>query len=166
MIIILNGSLGIGKTSVAWALQEFVSPSFMLDGDYIGAVKPFEIYDEKRVDYLYQTIIHLIEFHIKNGYQHFIINYVFETQAILDSLKESLQDFDQEIFTFRLTCSEQEHQERIQRRNSDQLDWELNRSRELNQILSQNSRDGDLGTEIDTSARSAKQVAEIIWKQI
>jgi broad-specificity NMP kinase len=44
MIVIINGPCGIGKTSVAWALNARFERAVMLDGDYLGTVHPFEIY--------------------------------------------------------------------------------------------------------------------------
>ncbi len=78
MIIIINGSVGVGKSSTSWELAARFDQSFMLDGDYIGAVHPFEIYDLARINYLYQTLSHLIQFHQSHGYKNFVINYVFE----------------------------------------------------------------------------------------
>lgn len=78
MIVILNGSVGVGKTSVSCALNESLDRSVMLDGDYLGAVRPFEIYDDARVAYLYKTVVHLLEFHQAHGYTNFVINYVLE----------------------------------------------------------------------------------------
>jgi hypothetical protein len=63
MIIIISGPLGIGKTEVSWKLVGFFERGVMIDGDYIGAVHPFEIYDPERIEYLYQTIRYLIAFH-------------------------------------------------------------------------------------------------------
>lgn len=60
--------------------------SAMLDGDYLGAVHPFAIYDDARVAYLYKTITHLFEFHKAHGYTNFVINYVFESPESLAAL--------------------------------------------------------------------------------
>ena len=38
MIIIINGSLGVGKTEISWELIERFDRAVMLDGDYLGAV--------------------------------------------------------------------------------------------------------------------------------
>src|SRR3974390_2861125 len=57
MIVILNGPLGVGKTEVAWKLIEKFERAVMLDGDYLGAVHPFEIRDEQRVAYLYDAAL-------------------------------------------------------------------------------------------------------------
>ena len=58
----------------------------MLDADYIGAVHPFEIYDQERVDYLYETLVYLTSFHQSNGFVSFVINYVFEQPEQLATL--------------------------------------------------------------------------------
>ena len=55
MIVIINGPCGVGKTEVSWNLVERFPEGVMLDGDHIGAVYPFEIYDQQRIAYLYQT---------------------------------------------------------------------------------------------------------------
>ena len=75
MIVIINGPCGIGKTSVAWELNAQFERAVMLDGDYIGAVHPFEIYDDARITYLYRTLHHLIAYHVEQGdYHNFVIN--------------------------------------------------------------------------------------------
>ena len=83
MIVIINGPLGIGKTETSWKLLEMFEQGVMLDGDFVGAVHPFEIYDQERIDYLYQTLHHLVAFHIQNGYRNFVVNYVFESPETL-----------------------------------------------------------------------------------
>lgn len=166
MIIILNGSIGVGKTSVSWALQAHFAPSVMLDGDYIGAVYPFNIYDKSRIDYLYQTFVYLIQFHLNNGYEHFIVNYVFEKAENLALLQQSLEDLGQEVVCFWLTCEEQEQLARIQKRNNDQVDWDINRAKELNQILEAESQNGFIGQKIDTSGKSIVAVVDYIYQII
>ena len=56
MIIIINGSLGVGKSSVAEQLHYKFDKSVHLDGDYIGDVQPFKIYDQARLNHLYRTM--------------------------------------------------------------------------------------------------------------
>jgi nucleoside-triphosphatase THEP1 len=78
MIIIINGPLGVGKTEVSGKLIEYFDKAVMLDGDYLGAVRPFDLHDPQRVEYLYQTIAHNVEWHVTHGYHNFVVNYVFE----------------------------------------------------------------------------------------
>ncbi len=82
MIIIINGPLGVGKTEVSQKLVELFDKGVMLDGDAIGAVHPFKIYDDERIEYLYQTIRHLVAFHIQHGYSNFVINRHFRLDEL------------------------------------------------------------------------------------
>ena len=151
MIVIINGPLGIGKTETSWELLRLYQNAVMLDGDYIGAVQPFEIYDEARVEYLYQTIRLLVDHHRRHGIQDFIINYVFEHSESLQQLRQMLVDLDDVDYAFRLTCSDHEIERRIQQRNpvSDSLEWELQRFRQLVAIQEAAANRGDIGFPIE-----------------
>jgi broad-specificity NMP kinase len=65
MLIIINGSLGVGKSSVAEQLHYKFDKSIHLGGDCIGDVQPFRIYDQVRLNHLYRTMEILIGFHQK-----------------------------------------------------------------------------------------------------
>lgn len=166
MIIIINGPLGIGKSSTSWELLSKFNKAIMLDGDYIGAVHPFEIYDKDRTRYLYRTLEHLISFHRANGYEHFVINYVFEEIPELDELIKYLNPFQIPIHCFRLTCSEATHINRIKERNHEDLAYEINRGLELADIQNKNAMGNQLGHVIDTTNLNRKQVAKLIVDNI
>ncbi len=140
----------------------------MLDGDYLGAVQPFEIYDAARVSYLYKTIVHVATLHKQHGYEDLIVNYVFETPETLADLRKRLFNLDDVTYAFRLTCSEAEMEQRIRGRTQepDQLAWELQRFRQLTQILEASALRGGLGYPIDTCGKTARQVAREIYANI
>ena len=166
MIIIINGSLGVGKSSVSEELHWKFDKSVYLDGDHIGDVHPFEIYDEARIDHLYKTLALLVGFHQQHGYPNFVINYVFESPDSLEDLLNRLRPLDPNLHTYWLTCDPDEQAERIRRRQRDQLAWELERFVELRQIQSQAAQQGFIGVEIDTSGLSTAEVATRIWHEI
>lgn len=166
MIIIINGSLGVGKTSVGDQLHYKFEKSVHLDGDAIGDVHPFIIYDDARISYLYRTLALLIEFHQKNGYQNFVINYVFESHKSLQELLDLLIPLDPDIHTYWLTCSEEEHAKRIRGRARQEIKWELERFIELQRIQSEASQRGFIGKQMDTSCMNAAEVADEIWEDI
>ena len=168
MIILINGPLGVGKTEVAWKLIEKFDRAIMLDGDYFGAVHPFEIYDPQRVTYLYDTICHVARFHAEHGYRNLVVNYVFEKPEALAQLRRALNDIDDVTYAFRLTCSAEEIECRIRSRSSDldRLAWESQRFRELQAIQDTNARRGDLGFVVDTTELSIEEVADAIWRNI
>ncbi len=166
MIIIINGSLGVGKSSVAEQLHYKFDKSVHLDGDCIGDVQPFNIYDEQRLKHLYRTMELLIGFHQKNGYHNFVINYVFESAESLQELLDLLHPLDPAIHCFWLTCAEEEQAKRIRNRNREDLQWELGRFIELRRIQREASQQGFIGKEVDTTHLTASQIAETIWKEV
>lgn len=166
MIIIINGPCGIGKSTtgehVTWKFDRAV----FLDGDYIGSVHPFEIYDDVRIEHLYQTLRHLIAFHIERGdYHNFVIPYVFEAPESLARLRTLLADLDDEVYPFRLVCDARVIEQRLRdaSRPPDELDWYLNRAPELVRIQEAAARNGDLGYVVDTTSRPPAEVADAIW---
>jgi chloramphenicol 3-O-phosphotransferase len=166
MIIIINGSLGVGKTSVGEHLQRKFVRAVHLDGDAIGDVHPFDIYDESRIDQLYQALRLLVGYYQDNGYTSFVINYVFESPASLENLLARLRPLDPFIHTYWLTCTAQEQARRIRQRGRGELDWELQRFVELQQIQRKAAQQGFIGIEVDSSSLSPAETAEKIWKDI
>jgi len=166
MIIIINGSLGVGKTSVADQLHYKFDRSVHLDGDTIGEVHPFDIYDDARVKHLYRTIELFVGFHQKNGYHNFVINYVFEAPESFQKLLDLLHPLDPSIHVYWLTCDEEEQVRRIQNRKREELQWELSRFVDLQQIQRKVSQNGFIGKEVDTTRLTSKEVAEAIWIDI
>jgi chloramphenicol 3-O-phosphotransferase len=166
VIIIINGSLGVGKSSVADQLHYKFDKSVHLDGDYLGDVHPFEIYDDARISHLYRTLELLIGFHQKNGYCNFVINYVFESSESLQELLNLLRPLDSSIHTYWLTCDEKEQAKRIRNRKREKFGWELNRFVELQQIQAKAAQQGFIGKKVDSTKLTSKEVAEEIWKDI
>lgn len=168
MIVIINGPLGVGKTEVSWKLIEHFDRAIMLDADYIVAAHPFEIYNDARVDYLYETLAHNVAWHVAHGYHNFVVNYVFEQPESLAKLRQLLSAYDDVTYAFRLTCAPDEIERRIRARSTDpdRLKWESNRFRELTAIQAENALRGDLGFVIETTDRSVDEVAEAIWRNI
>jgi len=166
MIIIINGSLGVGKSSVSEELHWKFDKSVHLDGDAIGNVHPFKIYDNARIDHLYRTLELLVGFHQKNDYHNFVINYVFESPDSLQGLIDLLRPLDASIHTYWLTCDKEEQAKRIRGRQGDNLDWELRRFIELQQIQTEAARQGLIGIEVDTTSLTPAEVTENIWKSI
>ncbi len=166
MIIIINGPLGIGKTSTSWELLWRCEPGIMLDADYVAAFHPFDYYNDEHLAYAHATLRVLAGHHVNHGFQHFVINWVFETPFQLDRLRRRLSDLGLPIHTFRLICAPDEVERRVRQRNHPNQAQELRRAHELIQILDDAARTGDLGTPIDTTSLTAEQTADTILRQI
>jgi len=166
MIVMINGPLGIGKTSTSWELARRFPRAVMLDADYVAEFHPFDYYNDEHLAYAHATLRVLTAHHLSHGFQHFVINWVFETPLQLDRLRRLLADLGLPIYAFRLVCAPEEIERRVRRRNLPDLDYELRRARELVDILDHAARTGDLGTPLNTTSLTAEQTADAILRQI
>jgi hypothetical protein len=166
MIIIINGPLGIGKTQTSWAIIRRFERGVMLDADYVAEFHPFDYYNDEHLAYAHATLRVLTAHHISHGFQNFVINWIFESPFQLDRLKRLLGDLGLPIYAFRLVCAPHEVERRVRRRNLPDLDYELQRSRELIEILDRAALAGDIGTPLDTTSLTIEQTADAILQQI
>src|SRR5215831_1799664 len=115
MFIVLNGPLGIGKSTLAEALSENIDQCVMLDGDHLIAANPPPVH---RLRLLHSTISLLVAHHRRAGYRHFVIDHVWYTPIELADLRRTLHevDGDADVHCFLLTLSIEENLRRIERR--------------------------------------------------
>lgn len=94
MIILLNGPLGIGKSTLAEALTESIDDCAMLNGDQLIALNPAPA---EPLEYLHSTLALLIDHHRQSGYRHFVVDHVwFNGAEIQDLLKRVVADVEAE----------------------------------------------------------------------
>ncbi len=159
MIIIINGSIGVGKTEVSWELLPYLANGVMINRDYIGT-------NTADKDNPYEIIQYLVNFYQGRRHHNFVISHIFETPEKLAQLYHSLADLDNLIFAFRLTCDEEEIRKRITKRGYKQFECELARSSVIAEIQTKESKRGDLGYVFDTTHLSTAEVAKAIWHDV
>jgi hypothetical protein len=164
MIIVLNGPLGIGKSTLAEALTESIDQCVMLDGDSLVAANP-PPGDE--VEYLHSTLALLVAHQRRYGYRHFVIAHIWRTPADLADLRCRLQAIDAraDIRCFLLTLPVQENLRRIRSRQSaralDEREFEQRTVAEEREALFEYTG-GDLGEPLDVSAPPATLVGALL----
>ena len=160
MIIVLNGPLGIGKSTLAEALMESVDGCVMLDGDQLIAINPAPD-DELR--YLHATIALLVAHHRRSGYEHFVINHLWQSAEELNDLRNTLGESDRDFRCFLLTLPLEENLRRILSRQAaraiDELEFELATAAEERALLE--STPG-LGERFDVSGRPEELVLRLL----
>ena len=115
MFIILNGPLGIGKSTLAEALAESIDQCVMLGGDALLALNPDP---PDQVESLHATVALLVAHHRRNGYRHFVIEHIWRSAGDLADLHDRLTTVDPrtEFYCFLLTLPAAENVRRIERR--------------------------------------------------
>jgi broad-specificity NMP kinase len=166
MVIIVNGPLGIGKSTVSWELLYRFPRAVMLDVDHVAAFHPFDFYEQAHLDYSYETLRVLVEHHVRHSFEDFVVNWVLESAEQLARLTASVAGAGGPVHAFRLRCEPEVVAARVRARSRPDLEWELARARELAGILDRAAGEGDLGTVIDTTALTPAETAERIWALI
>jgi hypothetical protein len=103
MIIVLNGPLGIGKSTLAEALTESIDSCAMLSGDALVTVNPPSAAE---LEHLHSMIELLMRHHRRFGYRNFVIDHVWRTESELADLRRRLDDPETHCFLLTLPLAE------------------------------------------------------------
>ncbi|MBU3113061.1 AAA family ATPase [Clostridium lacusfryxellense] len=105
-LIIINGTMGVGKSSVCNILLDTLKPSVYLDGDWCWNMNPFVVSEENK-KMVIGNITHLLNSYLNNsGYEYVIFCWVIHQEYIFEQLLEQLKDHDFELYKISLVCSE------------------------------------------------------------
>ena len=159
MIVVLNGPLGIGKSTLAEALTESIESCVMLDGDQLVAANPPPA-DE--IEHLHSTIALLVAHNRRFGYRHFVIDHIWRSPAALADLRSRLAAIDPDIRCFLLTLPADENLRRIERRQHaralDEREFELQTFAKEREVL---AKIAGLGEPFDVSASPGELVRQM-----
>lgn len=162
MIIVLNGPLGIGKSTLGEALAESIDGCVMIEGDRLVAANPPH---RDELEHLHSAIALLVEHHYRFGYRHFVVDYFWRSPADLADLRRWLVHIDTAFHCFLLTLPAEENLRRIEQRARaramDELEWERHTVSQERKALAA-SQDMDLGEPFEVSAPPAELVAALL----
>jgi broad-specificity NMP kinase len=130
-LIIINGTPGSGKTSVAKLLNQELINSVWLDGDWCWMMNPFVVNDENKA-MVESNIYHMLNNFINNSYIEYIIfNWVIGHDKLMNRIISHLNVEDAEIFKVSLICEEDVLRERMQLdgRSEDRIENSIERQR-------------------------------------
>lgn len=114
-LILINGTMGVGKTAICEELRRLLPRNVFLDGDWCWLSNPFTVTDETKA-MVRRNIVHLLNsFLACSEYENIIFCWVMHTQEILDDICGALNLAGCHVHKFTLTCSEQALRDRLSR---------------------------------------------------
>ena len=117
-LIVISGTIGVGKTTVATTLKNNLDDSVMLDGDWCWMMHPWQFIDENK-----KMVEDNIVFLINNFLRNPSFNYVIFAWTIRDKtwkkLMGRLADHEFDVHLFSLICDELDLMERMEKGNRD-----------------------------------------------
>lgn len=112
-LIIINGTMGVGKSTISKALYKNLKNSVWLDGDWCWMMNPFVVNDENK-KMVEDNIVYLLNNFLRNSSLEYVVfNWVIHEESIFDLLLNRLKDFDFELYKITLLCSEEVLRNRI-----------------------------------------------------
>ncbi len=158
-LIFLGGTMGVGKTATARALQALLPDCVFLDGDWCWDMKPFTVTEETKA-MVTDNIVHLLRNFLRcSAFQNVVFCWVMHEQAIADGLLSALAGEDFRFWNFSLTCTGEALAARLQKdvaagiRKADITGRSLPRLPLYEQVASR---------KLDVSSRTAEEAAGLL----
>jgi adenylate kinase family enzyme len=113
-LIIINGTMGVGKSAVCKQLLKILTPGVWLDGDWCWNMNPFVVSEENK-EMVLDNICYLLKSFLNNiGYEYVILCWVIHQEDIFDQILMHLKGLKFELHKISLICSEQALINRLQ----------------------------------------------------
>ncbi len=164
-VILLNGSIGVGKTTVARHLLLSLDRVALIDGEIVTLVRPFDPHNRRDFDHACRTIRLLLDRHASRGITTFIVTWILEDSDQVRLLCAAVcKNARVATRAFLLLCEADELIRRVKARNRPDVAEETDRARELSDSFWARAASGEVGYPIDTSELGPEAVAAVIRK--
>lgn len=112
-LILINGTMGSGKTAVSKELCHLIRPGVFLDGDWCWSAQPFTVTEETK-----EMVLKNISFLLKNfltcsAYENVLFCWVMHKEEIVQELLSRLDGVPFQLFRFTLMPGEAALRERL-----------------------------------------------------
>ncbi len=106
-LIMVNGTMGVGKTTTCQALLEMLCPSVFLDGDWCWNMNPFSVTEETKAMVM-DNITHLLGNYLRcSAYEYVIFCWVMHRESMMREILERLPQGDYRAYGVTLCCTEE-----------------------------------------------------------
>ena len=112
-LILIGGTMGVGKTTVCQILKNRLSPSVFLDGDWCWDANPFTVTEETKAMVNRNVRFLLSSFLNCSAYQYVIFGWVMHLPEIIENAALAANGVDCKIHQLSLTASPETIQERL-----------------------------------------------------
>jgi cytidylate kinase len=112
-LIIINGPMGVGKTTVCRELLTRLDGSVWLDGDWCWQMHPW-VFSEENKRMVLDNITHLLHNYLANSaFNHIIFSWVLHQEPIFAQVLSPLANQKFELHQITLLCSSTDLRQRL-----------------------------------------------------
>lgn len=162
-LIIINGTMGAGKSTVSELLLKETENSIYLDGDWCWNMNPFTV-NEENIEMVMKNIIFLLRSFLNNSnFQYIIFCWVMHKEEIFKNILNEIRDLDFELYKFTLLCNETE----LARRIAGDIKIGKRETGQINESIARLKLYKNMDTyKIDVSSKTPKEAAEEIRRRV
>lgn len=114
-LIIINGPMGVGKTTVCRDLLKKTTRAVWLDGDWCWMMNPW-VFSDANKQMVIDNITYLLRNFLRNPSFDFVIfDWVIHRPEIFDLILDGLTDLEPGLLKITLLCSEEALRERMRK---------------------------------------------------
>ncbi len=112
-LIVVNGTMGGGKTTLCEKLNKQLSSSVWLDGDWCWMMNPW-VFSEENKAMVIENIGFLLRNYLKNsGFDYVLFSWVIHQDAIWNLILQQISDLEFELIRFSLVCDNATLEQRL-----------------------------------------------------
>lgn len=133
-LILIGGTMGIGKTTICQELKKKLNNSIFLDGDWAWDMHPFIVNDETKKMVMNNIIYNLNQFIHCSHIETIIFGWVMHEQSIIDEILDRLDTNDIKVYNISLICSEKQLRRNIEKDIEQGLRTRLDIQKSINRL--------------------------------
>ncbi|MHB1295244.1 MAG: AAA family ATPase [Anaerolineae bacterium] len=112
-LVIINGTMGVGKTATSRALARLLPRAAFLDGDWCWTYRPDAVNDETKA-LVMDNITHMLGNYLQcSAYDNIVFCWVADSDAIIGQILAPLQGLAFNLHKLTITCSEETLRRRL-----------------------------------------------------
>ena len=114
-LIIINGTMGVGKTTVCKELHQRLDKVVWLDGDWCWMMHPW-VFSEENKEMVMKNIHFLLNNFLKNSsFDYIIISWVIHLEEIMAGILKGITEQYDRLYKITLVCAPEALKARMQK---------------------------------------------------
>ncbi|SCJ59936.1 shikimate kinase [uncultured Clostridium sp.] len=113
-LIVINGVMGVGKTTVSKRLYKELKNCFWLDGDNCWTMNPFIVNEENKEMVLNNISFILNNFLSNSSSKSVVFNWVIQSDDIMNEVLSRINTENVDVYKITLMCTKEELIRRIE----------------------------------------------------
>lgn len=159
-LVIVNGTMGVGKSTIVSKLYKELQQSVWLDGDWCWQMNPWKVTEENKTMVMNNIHFILNQYLDNSMFEYVFFSWVIHKESILDEILVGLKGKEYELIKVTLMCSEEELIKRMRQdaRSESEIENSINR---LENYKEMNTRKLNTnGKEIDVIIKELLHIIE------